>query len=44
MLIERDRLKAMHADLHLVPRDDQEDIEKALALRLRASEMAAGAA
>lgn len=41
MLIERDRLEAMHASLHVLPPDDHEDIEKALNLRLGASEMAA---
>ncbi len=41
MLVERDRLEAMHASLHLLPPDDHEDIGKALTLRLGASEMAA---
>ena len=41
MLVERDRLEAMHASLHVLPPDDHEDIEKALNLRLGASEMVA---
>jgi integrase len=41
MLVERDRLEAMHASLHILPPDDHEDISKALTLRLGASEMAA---
>jgi integrase len=41
MLVERDRLEAMHASLHILPPDDHEDIGKALTLRLGASEMAA---
>ena len=41
MLVERDRLEAMHASLHILPPDDHEDITKALTLRLGASEMAA---
>jgi integrase len=41
MLVERDRLEVMHAQLHILPPDDHEDIEKALSLRLGASEMAA---
>ncbi len=41
MLVERDRLEAMHATLQYLPRDDHEDIGKALSLRLGASEMAA---
>lgn len=41
MLVERDRLEAMHASLQFLPRDDHEDIGKALSLRLGASEMAA---
>lgn len=40
MLVERDRLEAMHASLHILPPDDHEDIGKALTLRLGASEMA----
>ncbi len=41
MLVERDRLEAMHASLHILPPDDHEDISQALTLRLGASEMAA---
>ncbi|MEL7691484.1 site-specific integrase [Citromicrobium bathyomarinum] len=41
MLVERDRLEAMHASLHVLPPEDHEDIDKALTLRLGASEMAA---
>ncbi len=41
MLVERDRLEAMHASLHFLPRDDHPDIGKALSLRLGVSEMAA---
>lgn len=41
MLVERDRLEVMHAQLHILPPDEHEDIEKALSLRLGASEMAA---
>lgn len=41
ILVERDRLEAMHASLHLLPPDDHDDIGKALTLRLGASEMAA---
>ena len=41
MLVERDRLEVMHAQLHILPPDDHEDINKALSLRLGASEMAA---
>lgn len=41
MLVERDRLEAMHASLHVLPPDDHDEIEKALSLRLGASEMAA---
>ncbi len=41
ILVERDRLEAMHASLHILPPDDHEDIGKALTLRLGASEMAA---
>lgn len=41
MLVERDRLEVMHAQLHILPPDDHEDIQKALSLRLGASEMAA---
>ncbi|WP_375291722.1 hypothetical protein [Qipengyuania sp.] len=41
MLVERDRLEAMHASLHVLPPDDHDDIGKALTLRLGASEMAA---
>lgn len=41
ILVERDRLEAMHASLHLLRPDDHDDIGKALTLRLGASEMAA---
>lgn len=41
IMVERDRLEAMHASLHILPPDDHEDIGKALTLRLGASEMAA---
>lgn len=41
ILIERDRLEAMHASLHVLPPEDHDDIGKALTLRLGASEMAA---
>lgn len=41
MLVERDRLEAMHASLHFLPRDDHHEVGKALSLRLGASEMAA---
>lgn len=41
MLIERDRLEAMHASLHVVARCDYPDAEEALDLRLGISEMAA---
>lgn len=41
MLIERDRLEVMHANLHIVPPDDHDDLEKALTLRLGAGELAA---
>lgn len=41
MLAERDRLEAMHASLHIVPRDDHAEVDKALSLRLGASELAA---
>jgi integrase len=41
MLVERDRLEAMHASLHVFSRDDFPDPENALDLRLRASELAA---
>ena len=41
MLVERDRLEAMHASLHVLPPEDHDDISKALTLRLGASEMAA---
>lgn len=41
MLVERDRLEAMHASLHILPPDDNSDIGKALTLRLGASEIAA---
>lgn len=41
MLVERDRLEVMHAQLHILPPQDHEDIDKALSLRLGASELAA---
>ncbi|PKP95283.1 MAG: integrase [Alphaproteobacteria bacterium HGW-Alphaproteobacteria-14] len=41
MLVERDRLEVMHAQLHILPPEDHEDIDKALSLRLGASELAA---
>lgn len=41
VLIERDRLEVMHAQLHILPPEDHEDIDQALSLRLGASEMAA---
>lgn len=41
MLVERDRLEAMHASLHFLPRDDHQEVGKALSLRLGASKMAA---
>jgi integrase len=41
MLVERDRLEVMHAQLHILPPEDQEEIEQALSLRLGASELAA---
>lgn len=41
MLVERDRLEVMHANLSIVPPEDHDDIEKALMLRLGAGEMAA---
>jgi integrase len=41
MLVERDRLEVLHAQLHILPPEDHEDVEKALSLRLGASEMAA---
>lgn len=41
MLVERDRLEVMYAQLQILPPDDHENIEKALSLRLGASEMAA---
>jgi len=41
MLIERDRLEVMHAQLHILPPEDHEDIDKALSLRIGASELAA---
>ncbi|PIX66844.1 MAG: integrase, partial [Sphingomonadales bacterium CG_4_10_14_3_um_filter_58_15] len=41
MLIERDRLEVMHANLHIIPPEDHDDIDKALSLRLGASESAA---
>ncbi|MET3710764.1 integrase [Sphingomonas trueperi] len=41
VMIERDRLAVMHARLHIVPVEDNEDTEKALALRLDAGELAA---
>ncbi|WP_296720637.1 site-specific integrase [Erythrobacter sp.] len=41
MLVERDRLEVMHAQLHLLPPEDHDDIDNALSLRLGASELAA---
>ena len=41
MLVERDRLEAVHASLHVFPPEDHQDVGKALTLRLGASEMAA---
>ena len=41
MLIERDRLAVMHASLYIQPADDHADNDKALSLRLDASELAA---
>jgi integrase len=41
MLIERDRLEVMHANLQILPPDDHAEIEQALSLRLGASELAA---
>lgn len=41
MLVERDRLEVMHAQLHILPPEDHEDIDQALSLRLGASELAA---
>jgi integrase len=41
ILIERDRLEVMHAKLHIIPPEEQDDIEHALALRLGASEAVA---
>jgi integrase len=41
MLVERDRLEMMHANLQIIPPDEQDDIAKALALRLDAGELAA---
>lgn len=41
ILIERDRLEVMHAKLHIIPPEEQDDIEQALALRLGASEAVA---
>ena len=38
MLVERDRLEIMHAQLHILPPEDHEDIDKALSLRLGAGE------
>ena len=43
ILIERDRLEATHASLHVLPPEDHDDIGNALTLRLAASEMAAQA-
>ena len=42
MLIERDRLEAMHAGLQIVPPEDCADVEMALSVRLEAGELAAG--
>lgn len=41
MPVERDRLDVMHAQLHILPPEDHEDIDKALSLWLGASELAA---
>lgn len=41
MLVERDRLEVMHAQLHILPPEDHEVVEQALSLRLGASELAA---
>jgi integrase len=41
VLIERDRLEIMQARLHIIPPEDHDDLEQALALRLDASELAA---
>lgn len=41
VLIERDRLEIMQARLHIIPPEDHDDLEQALALRLNASELAA---
>lgn len=41
MLVERDRLEAMHAGLQIMPPDDHDDVGKSLRLRLGAGEMAA---
>jgi integrase len=41
MLVERDRLEMMHANLQIIAPDEQDDIAKALALRLDAGEIAA---
>jgi integrase len=41
MLVERDRLEVMHAQLHILPPEDHEDIDQALSLRLGAGELAA---
>lgn len=41
MLVERDRLEMMHANLQIIPPEEQDDIAKALALRLDAGELAA---
>lgn len=41
ILIERDRLEVMHAQLQIVPPADHDDVDKALALRLDAGELAA---
>ena len=41
MLVERDRLELMHAQLQILPPDDPDEIDRALALRLDASELAA---
>lgn len=41
VLIERDRLEIMQARLHIIPPEEHDDLEQALALRLNASELAA---
>ena len=43
ILVERDRLEELHASLHILPAEDHSDVDKAIALRLGASELAARA-